>query len=412
MSVTVFRDCTLLDCTGAEPAPHSTVIVDGERIVSVARDREPDLPRDAERIECGGRTLMPGLTDAHVHCAIVETDPAKARRESAATIALRIKDVLEQTLDAGFTTVRDAFGLDWGFAQAIERGLVRGPRVLFVGPCLSQTGGHGDWREPHHTHAAVEGIHGLFAVPRLCDSPDEMRRAARDILRTGAHGIKIMGGGGCMSPTDELEDTQFTVEEIAAAAYEATTRRKIALAHVYTPQGIRNAVAAGVRSIEHANFLDEESAAAMERVGAFFVPTLTTYELISAFGASQGVPASMIAKIDQAKAGGLRSLEVARAAGLAICSGSDVLAAMQPFKAMELSLKARVLGAHEAILSATRTNAALFGLAHRIGTVEEGKVADLIVIDGQPLDDVTLFQDPKRVLLVMRDGTVRKRIGI
>src|SRR5262249_20326208 len=118
MSITVFHDCTLLDCTGAEPAPRSTVVVDGDRIARVIRGGECDPHRTAERIDCGGRTLMPGLTDAHVHCAIVETDPAKARRESPATLALRIKDVLEQTLDSGFTTVRDAFGLDWGFAQA------------------------------------------------------------------------------------------------------------------------------------------------------------------------------------------------------------------------------------------------------------------------------------------------------
>jgi imidazolonepropionase-like amidohydrolase len=412
MSVTVFRDCTLLDCTGADPAPRSTVVVEGDQITRVVRGGEPDLPRTAERVDCGGRTLMPGLTDAHVHCAIIETDPGKARRDSPATIALRIKDVLEQTLDSGFTTVRDAFGIDWGFAQAIDRGLLRGPRVLFVGPCLSQTGGHGDWREPHHSNAPLEGIYGLFAPPRICDSPDEMRRAARDILRTGAHGIKIMGGGGCMSPTDELEHTQFTVEEIAAAAHEATARQKITLAHVYTPHSIMNAVTAGVRSIEHANFLDEESAAAMKKTGAFFVPTLTTYELISAFGAAQGVAANMLAKIDKAKAGGLRSLEIARAAGLPICSGSDVLASMQPFKAMELSLKAKVLGAHDAILSATRTNARLFGLSDRIGTVEEGKLADLILVDGQPLDDVTLLQDASRVLVVMREGTVRKRVRI
>jgi imidazolonepropionase-like amidohydrolase len=409
MPALALRNCTLLDCTDSEPAPRSTVLVESGRIVRVVRTGEPELPRDAERIECDGRTLMPGLTDAHVHCAITETNPDKALRDSAATTALRIKDILEQTLDAGFTTVRDAFGLDWGFAQAIERGLLRAPRVLFVGPCLSQSGGHGDWREPHHTHAPVEGVPGLVATPRICDSPDEMRRAARETLRTGAHGIKLMAGGGCMSPTDELEQTQFTIEEMAAACYEATTRGKMTLAHVYTPLGIANALRAGVRSIEHANFLDEESAAQMRAAGAFFVPTLTTYELISTFGESQGIPANMLAKINQAKAGGKRSLEIARAAGLQICSGSDVLASMQPFKAMELSLKAQVLGNRAALLSATRSNAKLFGLADEIGTVEEGKRADLILVDGQPLDDVSLLQDPARVVLVMRDGVVHKR---
>ncbi|HVN85566.1 MAG TPA: amidohydrolase family protein [Candidatus Binatia bacterium] len=412
MTTTVFRNCTLLDCTGAELAPRSTVIVDGGHIAKVVRGSEPVLPSGAVRIDCGGRTLMPGLTDAHVHAAIIETDPGKARRDSPATAALRIKDVLEQTLAAGFTTVRDAFGLDWGFAQATERGLVRGPRILFVGSCLSQTGGHGDWREPHSNHAPIEGIYGLTATPRICDSPDEMRRAAREMLRTGAHGIKIMAGGGCMSPTDEIEHTQFTVEEMAAACYEARAVEKIALAHVYTPRGIMNAVEAGVRSIEHGNFLDEESAASMREAGAYFVPTLTTYEVISAYGESQGIPRKMIDKINKAKAGGLESLKVARAAGLTICSGSDVLSSMQPFKSMELRLKASVLGAHDAILSATRANAELFGMADQLGTIEPGKLADVIVVDGQPLDDIGVLQDANKVVLVMRDGQIMKQTAM
>jgi len=412
VATTVFQNCTLLDCTGADPAPRSTVVVEGEHITQVTRGGQPTLPRDGTVVDCGGRTLMAGLTDAHVHAAIIETDPHKARKDSPATFALRVKGVLEETLQAGFTTVRDAFGIDWGFAQATERGLVNGPRLLFVGPCLSQTGGHGDWRERHMEEPPLVGIPGLMATPRICDSPDEMRRAARETLRTGAHGIKIMGGGGCMSPTDELEHTQFTVEEMAAACYEVRTVGRIALAHVYTPRGIMNAVAAGVRSIEHGNFIDEESAARMKKAEAYFVPTLTTYFLISAYGQVEGIPANMLAKIDKAKEAGLASLAVARAAGLTICSGSDVLSSMQLFKSMELGLKAQVLGAHEAILSATRNNAALFGLADRIGTIEAGKLADLIVVEGDPLADVAVLQDAANVRLVMRNGeTVKDRLG-
>ncbi len=410
MSTTVLQGCTLLDCTGAEPAPGCTVIVEGERIRRVVRDGQPDLPKDATVLDCAGRTLMPGLTDAHVHAAIIETHYGKANRESAATVAFRIKEVLEQTLQAGFTTVRDAFGLDWGFAQATERGYVRGPRILFVGSCLTQTGGHGDLREVHTQEAPLKSQYGLVAMPRVCDTADEMRRGAREMLRMGAHGVKLMAGGGCMSPTDELEHTQFTIDEMAAACYEARAVEKITLAHVYTPAGIMNAVEAGVRSIEHGNFLDEESAACMKAAGAYFVPTLTTYHLISAHGAAEGIPQKMIDKIDKAKAGGSDSLKVARAAGLPICSGSDVLASMQPFKSMELVLKAEVLGAHEAILSATRTNAELFGMADAIGTVEEGKLADLIVVDGNPLDDITLLQDADNVRLVMRDGQIFKNL--
>jgi len=408
MPRTVFQNCTLLDCTGAEPSPHSTVIVDGERIERVVRGSQPLLSKGATVIDCEGRTMMPGLTDAHVHAAIIETNPVKARRDSPATVAFRIKEVLEQTLQAGFTTVRDAFGLDWGFAQATARGYVKGPRILFVGSCLSQTGGHGDWREAHEEEPPLEGVYGLVAVPRICDSPDEMRCAARDMLRMGAHGVKIMGGGGCMSPTDEIEHTQFTVEEMAAACYEARTVNKIALAHVYTPQGIMNAVEAGVRSIEHGNFINEEAAACMRQAGAYFVPTLTTYFLLSAYGESEQIPAHMLAKINKAKARGLESLAVARDAGLKIGSGSDVLSSMQPFKSMELGLKAQVLGAHEAILSATRTNAELFGMAADLGTVEAGKLADLIVVDGNPLDDIGVLQDADKVVVVMRGGEVFK----
>ncbi len=408
MTATVFQNCTLLDCTGAEPAARSTVIVEGDRITAVTRGTQPAVPADATVIDCGGRTLMPGLTDAHIHAAIIETDMSKARKDAPATFAFRVKEVLEQTLQAGFTTVRDAFGLDWGFVQATERGYVQGPRVLFVGACLSQTGGHGDWREPYMQENPFPGIHGLVAAPRICDTPDDMRRAAREMLRMGAHGIKLMAGGGCMSPTDEIEHTQFTVEEMAAACSEARTVGKIALAHVYTPQGIMNAVTAGVRSIEHGNFLDEESAACMKQAGAYFVPTLTTYYLISAHGAAEKIPQKMIDKINKAKERGMESLKVARAAGLKICSGSDVLSSMQPFKSMELGLKAQVLGNHEALLSATRTNAELFRMADQIGTVEPGKLADLIVVDGNPLDDIAILQDAANVVFVVRDGRVFK----
>jgi imidazolonepropionase-like amidohydrolase len=217
-----------------------------------------------------------------------------------------------------------------------------------------------------------------------------------------------MAGGGCMSPTDQIEHTQFTVEEMAAACYEARTVDKIVLAHVYTPQGIMNAVRAGVRSIEHGNFIDEEAAACMKEAGAFFVPTLTTYFAISQYGAAEGIPQLMLDKINKAKARGLESLEIARAAGLEICSGSDVLSSMQPLKSLELGYKAGVLGNHEAVLSATRNNSRLFGMSDRIGTIEAGKLADVILVNGNPVDDIGVLQDARNVALVMKNGEVVK----
>jgi len=228
----VFRNCNLLDGTGAEPSAGATVVVEAGRIAAIDYGSESKLPDAAIVIDCSGRTLMPGLTDAHIHAAIIDTNFVSARRESPATVAFRIREVLEQTLQAGFTTVRDAFGIDWGIAQACERGYINGPRILFTGACLSQTGGHGDWREPSMQMQPLDPLYGLVATPRICDSPDEMRRAAREMLRMGAHGIKLMAGGGCMSPTDQIEHTQFTIEEMAAACYEARTVGKIALVPV------------------------------------------------------------------------------------------------------------------------------------------------------------------------------------
>src|SRR5512135_2956298 len=163
MPATVFKNCTLFDCTGAVLAPRSTVVIEGDRITGASRGKQPALRADARVIDCAERTLMPGLTDAHIHAAIIETDMTKARKESPATFAFRVKEVLEQTLQAGFTTVRDAFGLDWGFVQATERGYVNGPRILFVGGCLSQTGGHGDWREAYMQDNVFPSLYGLVA---------------------------------------------------------------------------------------------------------------------------------------------------------------------------------------------------------------------------------------------------------
>jgi imidazolonepropionase-like amidohydrolase len=219
-----------------------------------------------------------------------------------------------------------------------------------------------------------------------------------------------MAAGGAMSPADELNTTQFTVEEMAAAVYEAEAVGKIVMAHTYSPRSITNALEAGVHSIEHGNFLDEAAAAKMKNRDAFLVPTLTTYELIDRFGEQYGVPQFNLEKTREAKSGSLESVQVAMAAGVKIGSGSDLLAAMQPYKAMELSLKAQVMGPMAAIVSATRTNAELFGLADKLGTVEAGKWADIIVVEGNPLDSIERLQDKNNVKLVLKQGAVLKNL--
>jgi imidazolonepropionase-like amidohydrolase len=324
-----------------------------------------------------------------------------------AAFALRVAALIEETLDQGFTTVRDAGGLDPAWAQVVAKGLLRGPRILPSGSFLSQTGGHGDWRAPHHD-TIEHGIGGLVAGFIICDGPDEVRKATRDQLRRGATQIKVMASGGAASPTDPIDATQFTVAELRAAVEEAAVRDTYVLAHAYHPKSIANCLEAGVRSIEHGNLLDEETAARMARDGAFLVPTLVTYEVLSERGEQLGMAKSSVEKIRYVGASGEDALRMAMAAGVRVGSGSDLLGEPMGEKARELVLQARVMGSMGAIVAATKTNAGLFGLADRIGTVEEGKQADLVIVDGDPLADISVLTDADRIRVVVREGEVVK----
>ena len=405
--VIALQNGLIIDGTGADPLVKSAVLVEGPNIIGVGPSDRLSIPSDARVIDVGGRTILPGLIDAHTHLGSTDLGPEVLTSQPLAVWAMKVSQVIENTLDAGFTTVRDAGGIDGGFAQAVAEGHIRGPRILPSGAMISQTGGHGDWRQRYQEHLSPT-IPGLTALPAICDSPDDARKAAREQLRRGATQIKVMAAGGAMSPADELATTQLTVEEIAAAVHEARAVGKIVMAHTYSPASISNALDAGVLSIEHGNFLDEKTAAKMKTLGAFLVPTITTYELIDTFGESYGVPAFNLEKIRFAKNGCFESLRIATAAGVKIGSGSDLLGPMQPFKAMELSLKASVLGPMAAIVSATRTNAELLGLADRTGTIESGKWADIIVVEGNPLDDIDLLRNKDNVRLVMKEGAILK----
>jgi imidazolonepropionase-like amidohydrolase len=406
---TVLWGATLIDCTGRDPQPQMAVVVEEGRIARVAKAGELTPPRDAEQIDCAGLTLMPGLTDAHVHLGIVHTGEALGR-QAPAVLALRIAREIESTLDAGYTTVRDAGGIDGAWVHAVDRGLVRGPRILPSGATISQTGGHGDHRPRFADEGPLAAIPGLFHFSTICDGADAVRLAAREQLRRGATQIKVMASGGVMSPTDELEHSQFTVEELAAAVYEAESAGTYVMAHAYAPRAIGNALAAGVRSIEHGNLIDEATAAAIKQRDAWLVPTLITYNLLSENRSAAGLSSDNARKSQQAREKSQESVRIALAAGLNIGSGSDLLGAMQRHKTMELSLKAGIMGNMAALLSATRENARLFRMEDRIGTVKEGKLADLIAIDGNPVDDIDVLQSPDNVKLVMKDGLVTKRL--
>ncbi|HYM49292.1 MAG TPA: amidohydrolase family protein [Candidatus Limnocylindrales bacterium] len=406
----VFEHATLIDGLGRDPQPRMRVTVEGHRIQRIARDDSGPLPRDAQVIDCQGRTLMPGLLDAHVHLAIVELDELAAAALPPAVLAARITREIAATLDAGFTTVRDAGGLDFGFKEAIRLGLIRGPRIFVSGPFISQTGGHGDAR-PRGWRGPMPSIPGISPESILADGAEQVRWAAREALRRGADQIKLHASGGAASETDELTHTQFSIEELAAAVDVARSVDTYVLTHAYAPRAIQNSVKAGVRSIEHANLLDEETADAMLAANdVYMVPTIITYELLAREEVGPGWSAVNSRKIKQGLEGAYNALGLAYEKGLRIASGSDVLAHMQPHKGREIACQARVMGAMGAITAATRVNAQLMRIEDEVGTVEAGKQADLIVVDGDPLQHPEVLGDPGHVRVVALAGEVVKNL--
>lgn len=395
-----FTNAVVLPCTGAEPVEGASVVVEDGLIREIGNGHI-----SGEAIDCGGRTLMPGLIDAHVHVCSFDVEIARQRRElPTSLVAYETAVRLRQTLHQGFTTIRDAGGADWGMKEAVERGLIPGPRMFVSGHPLSQTGGHGDGRTRAEDTVGCRCGARIGMVENIADGPDEVRKAAREQLRRGADQIKIMAGGGVASPTDKLESLQYQPAELRAAVEEATAAGTYVLAHAYTPAAIRNAVEAGVRSIEHGNFLDGPTAELMASAGAYLVPTFVAYEKLYEEGKAHGFAPEKLAKLDLVLGEGLDSLRRALDAGVRIGSGSDLLGPLARHKVRELAIKAKVLGAHDTLIATTRTNAELLGIADETGTIEPGKRADLLVVDGDPLDDIAVLQDQANLKVIMQAG--------
>ena len=407
--ITVLIHALLIDGTGTDPVEGAAIVVEDALIKEVVPSgRVGPLPAGATLLDLKGRTLMPGLIDAHVHVAAVDGNTAEQHRaHPPSLIVAKALRRIEQCLAQGFTTVRDAGGADYGLREAVASGLYPGPRLLVSGRVLSQTGGHGDKRRRAEWSAPLDGDIGMLAV--IADGVDDVRRATREQLRHDVDQIKVMASGGAMSPGDELETTQYSVEELRAAVDEARAAGTYVLAHAYSAAAVRRALQAGVRSIEHGNLIDADAARAIRDAGAYLVPTMATYEAIARDGARYGIGAHQLRKIQQARDRSVEGLTHAYRAGCKIASGSDLLGDMAAYRPLELELKGQVLTPMEVLQSATRVNAELLRLDRRIGTVEPGKDADLIALAGNPLEDLRLFQDPERLHLVMRSGAIYRQ---
>jgi len=410
MSTLVLKNAVVIDGTGGDPIVNGAVVLEGERIKEVFRGPAGQLPSDTQIIDCRNQTLLPGLIDGHVHLGAVDANIMEQQRlYHPSMLVIRTLKVIQEALDQGFTTVRDAGGADAGYREAQRQGLIPGPRIFVSGCALSQTGGHGDFRLPTEVRSPSQDLAGV--ATRVCDGVDEVRRGAREQLRRGADFVKVMGGGGCMSPSDEIDTSQYSPEELRAAVFEAEAVGTYVAAHVYSSRSIRNCVSAGIRTLEHGNLMDESAAKAIKDAGAFLVPTLVTYEMISRMGKSLGIPDNNVRKINEARDQGLQALAIAKKLGVKIASGSDLLGPMQRYKGMELELKARVLGPMGAIVATTKTNAELLKKEKDLGTIEAGKLADLILVQGDPLKDITVFQQyQEKITLIIQGGRVYKNI--
>ncbi|HEY3700689.1 MAG TPA: amidohydrolase family protein [Acidimicrobiales bacterium] len=403
MASLVLRGANLADGTGTEPVREGVVVVEGERIAQVG-GRAPS----GTELDLGGLTVVPGLIDAHAHLTLVDLADLSGHRVPVAVTAARIFHVCDVALDAGFTTVRDAGGADGGLATATAVGLVRGPRILPSGPILCQSGGHGDLRDPFDHHGRDDGLAGLVQPSMRIDGADSARLAAREAFRRGATQLKVAVSGGVVSSTDRIEDTQLTVDELRAVVAEADARDTYVLAHAHNVGGIRNGLAAGVRSFEHASLLDEDTANEIAVAGAYVVPTLAVLHVMPREWEDWGLSEDVLSRLEGLEDAMGRSVKLAAAAGVPLGSGSDLLGPEQGHRGLELTLKSRLLGPMAALVSATRTNAELLRRENDIGTISAGKLADLVVFDGDPLQDPELFDQPDRVVLVIQGGNVVK----
>lgn len=406
MNLKIFKGALLLDCTGNEPVENGWVVVENDAIREIGHGTPPAHP-SAVSFDCRGMTLMPGLIDAHIHVSLFEDDLTSLHRGNYPTMHyVKALHILKDTLDQGFTTARDAGGADAGFRVAVERGLVPGPNLAVCGKSISMTGGHADMRLS--TELNPPGISPFAAS--IADGVPAVQAAAREQLRCGADHLKVMAAGGCASQADEPDTTQYTLEEISAIVHEARAAGKKTLAHCYSNASMRLSADAGVYSIEHGNYLDEATARYLKEKGCWLVPTLTTYFYMSEHGEALGIPPFFLRKMKLVRESALEAVQFAMEAGLDIGSGSDAVGSGQEHKNMEIALKAKVMGPMKAILSATRENARLMGRLDRIGTLETGKQADMILVAGDPLRNPSTFEQRDNIKLIVQRGNLYKNI--
>ena len=417
-SAVLFRNVRIFDGVSSALSVSSSVLVSGNTIQTITAGAiEP--PSGATVIDGGGRTLMPGLIDAHWHAMLAATPLAVLRVADLGYINLVAGKVATETLLRGFTTVRDVGGPVFGLKRAIDEGVLAGPRIYPSGAMISQTSGHADFRFPYEvpSDAAAPLSHAeVIGVGIIADGVDAVLRATREQLMQGASQIKVMAGGGIASPYDPIDVTQYSEEEIRAAVGAAADWGTYVAVHAYTPRAIQRSIAAGVLSIEHGHLMDEATAEMMADQGIWLSlqPFLDDEDAIPY---PEGSPNR--AKLLDVAAGTDKAYELAMQYGIKLAWGTDTLfdPVLATKQGKQLAKMSRWFSPAEALAMATRANAELLALSGprnpylgMLGVVQEGALADLLLVDGNPLEDLSLIADPEQnLLLIMKDGRIYKQ---
>ena len=410
MAYTRVFNGTLIDGTGRASLADAALLIEDNVIQSVGREAEVPRPAGAREIDARAGWILPGLIDCHVHFLLEGVNVAQAMATPMSLEFYRAIDRMRRTLDAGVTSVREAGGADLGVKRAVEDGLVAGPRMQISVSILTTTGGHVDFTMRDGTPFQL-----LPSFPGRpdgrCDGADEVRKKAREVLRAGAEVLKVCTTGGVLSPTDHPEFTQFSPAELEALVQEGAYRRGTkVMAHAQGTEGIKNAVRAGIHSIEHGVYLDNEAIDLMCAHGTFLVPTLLAVVSVIEIGRGTGaMPEWALRKAEEVYAAHRESIAKAHKAGVRIAMGTDAGVFPHGRNLRELSLLTEVgLSPMEALVATTRTAAECLGWQDRVGTLEPGKLADVVVARGDPLTDVHALADPANIALVLKDGAVMK----
>jgi imidazolonepropionase-like amidohydrolase len=356
-------------------------------------------------LELGDLSVLPGLIDAHTHMGLVNIPPDPGA--AAAVVAAQIFENLRLALSEGFTTIRDLGGIDGGVVEAVNRGLVPGPRILPSGPLISESGGHGDWR-PGYAHGPWEGnIPGLVQSAVLADGVAGVRLAGRSSLRDGATQLKAAISGGFSSSFDRL-DFQFSVDELRALVEVAKARHTYVTGHAHHSEAVHLGLQAGLECFEHGTFLDQDAIDAMAGQGASLVATLSPVESFQDPARREALRDDLAVRAAAAFPAMARSVTLAIAAGITVGSGSDLTGAPQTGRGRELAVRSQVTNPLEAITAATRANAHILRLDAETGSLREGLSADLVVLEGNPLDDPEIFSEADKIRLVVLRGRLYK----